>query len=170
MSDDGNRATRPGAAAGWTIRRARAADARGAARCHTRAIRVLGRSHYTARETASWARGLDESFYILALRKTDLFEVAEGADGTIAGIAAARGNETWLLYTDPDWTGRGIGSALLKRMEDDIRARGHATLRVESSLAAQSFYERHGYRRRRIYGHRTRGGMVLAALTMTKPA
>lgn len=154
----------------WTIRAAREDDARAAAHCHTRAILVLGRSHYTEGEVASWAQGLDEAFYVLALRKTDLFEVAESANGAIVGIGAARGDEVWLLYVDPDWAGRGVGSALLARMEDDIRKRGHATLRVESSLAAQAFYEKHGYRRRRIYGHRTRGGLVLAALTMTKPA
>ncbi len=157
-------------APGWTIRAATGDDIPALTRVHARAIRVTGIGHYTKEEVASWAAGLDAAFYRRALARTDLFVVAEAEGAGVVALGASRRDEVWLLYTDPDWAGRGIGGALLARLEDDIRTRGHRVLRVESSLAARGFYERHGYRRRRIYGHRTRGGMVLAALTMTKPA
>lgn len=155
---------------GWSIRAASEVDIAAIARVHGRAIRVTGLSHYTAAEVASWAAGLDPAFYARALARTEPFEVAVSDAGEVIALGAAKEDEVWLLYTDPDWAGRGIGSALLARAENAIRARGHGLLRVESSLTARGFYERHGYQRRKIYGHRTRGGMVLPALTMTKPA
>ncbi len=60
---------------------------------------------------------------------------------------------TWDLYwvvTDPDHKRRGIGSALLRQMEEEIRASGGALIRVETSTLdgygdAHRFYALHGY-------------------------
>src|SRR5690606_12921200 len=87
----------------WSIRAARADDAEAIARVHTRSIRTLGRSHYTEDEVESWAAGLDPAFFRLALERLALFEVAVNATGAVVGIAAAKNDEVWLLYTDPDW-------------------------------------------------------------------
>lgn len=157
-------------AGGWRIRPATAADAAAIARVHERAIRGRGLSHYTAEEVESWATGLDAGYYARLFARAKLVEVAVNEDGAVVAFGAARDDEVAFLYTDPDWTGQGIGSALLARAEDDIRARGHAALRVESSLAAELFYAHRGYVRRRIHGNRTGGGKVLAVVTMIKPA
>ena len=154
----------------WTIRAATPADTDAIARVHRRAILVLGRSHYTEAEVASWAGNLDPNFYARVFARSLLFEVAVSAAGEVVAIGGARPGEVSLLYTDPDWVRQGIGSALLARAEAAIRAEGAELLRVESSLTAEGFYKRHGYTRQRIYGHRTRGGLVLAAVTMIKPA
>jgi ribosomal protein S18 acetylase RimI-like enzyme len=60
---------------------------------------------------------------------------------------------TWDLYwivTHAGFRGRGVAGALVAHMEADIRGRGGAHIRVETSEqesygAARSFYDRHGY-------------------------
>lgn len=60
---------------------------------------------------------------------------------------------TWDLYwivTHAGFRGRGVAGALVAHMEADIRERGGAHIRVETSEqesygAARSFYDRHGY-------------------------
>jgi putative acetyltransferase len=49
------------------------------------------------------------------------------------------------VYVDPDHTGEGAGSALLERLEAAARDRGLASLGLQSSVNARSFYEAHGY-------------------------
>lgn len=156
-------------AADVAIRPAGAADIAAMAALHRRSITLLGRSHYTAPELESWAAGLDGAFYRRALATAELFELAE-AGGTVAAIGAARGQEVWLLYTDPDFAARGLGGALLARIEADIAARGHDTFTVRASLNAEPFYARRGYRAVKYYRHKTRGGLRLGAVRMEKPA
>lgn len=60
---------------------------------------------------------------------------------------------TWDLYwiaTDPDVRGAGVGSALVRAMEADLRARGARLVRVETSGTdgydgTRGFYEARGY-------------------------
>jgi ribosomal protein S18 acetylase RimI-like enzyme len=60
---------------------------------------------------------------------------------------------TWDMYwivTDPEWRGRGVGSALVEAMEAELRRRGARLVRVETSHldeygAAHRFYARHRY-------------------------
>ena len=68
------------------------------------------------------------------------------------------------LYVAPDLRGHGVGSALLRAVEDECRARGSLLLEVNVDGAdadARRFYERHGYRDREpgqtepeVYYHR----------------
>jgi GNAT superfamily N-acetyltransferase len=104
----------------YTFRAAEEADVSDITAMHRRSITLLGRSHYTADELESWAAGLDDAFYKDALLTADLFEIALAAGGALAAISATRGHEVWLLYTDPDHAGQGIGGALLTRAEADI--------------------------------------------------
>lgn len=154
----------------YTFRAAEEADVSDIAAMHRRSITLLGRSHYTADELESWAAGLDDAFYKDALLTADLFEIALAAGGALAAISATRGYEVWLLYTDPDHAGQGIGGALLTRAEADITTRGHHSFTLRASLNAEPFYANHGYRPVDYYGHKTRGGLVLNAVTMEKRA
>ncbi|MFT5538677.1 MAG: GNAT superfamily N-acetyltransferase [Alphaproteobacteria bacterium] len=152
----------------FTIRAAKEADIADIAAIHRRSITLLGHNHYTADELESWAAGLDPAFYRNALQTADLFEIAQATDGTILAMGATRGNEVWLLYTDPDHAGQGIGGALLARDEADIAAHGHDMLTVCASLNAESFYAHRSYRPMVYSGHKTRGGLILNAMTMEK--
>lgn len=59
--------------------------------------------------------------------------------------------DLYWIVVDPDAQGRGIGHALLSRVEAEVRARGGRLLLVETSgtpayVPARRFYEASGYR------------------------
>src|SRR3546814_17133201 len=72
------------------------------------------------------------------------FEVAvSGLPGAI-GFCAVKGQELRSLYVDPDWSGLGVGSALLRRAEAIITAAGPERVVIGPSLAGLPFYEQRG--------------------------
>ena len=70
-------------------------------------------------------------------------------DARIEGIGAENFGELKRLYVRPEFRGSGIGTALLKRSEDEARARGYDALVLTTSVdlfpLAQRVYERLGY-------------------------
>jgi GNAT superfamily N-acetyltransferase len=67
-------------------------------------------------------------------------------DGEIVGTAGLEGNELVTFFVAPDLQREGIGSALLRQVEQFARTSGIAELHVGSSLAGAPFYEARGYR------------------------
>ena len=61
---------------------------------------------------------------------------ADGADGTV---------ELEDLFVDPGWRRRGIGTALVSRIVDVLRARGVQALEVTANPHAQGFYSAAGF-------------------------
>ena len=72
---------------------------------------------------------------------------------TLVGVAAWEAVESDALpglalhglYVDPQWWGRGIGTALLARVEQSARERGFARLTVKAQPGATKFFLRHGF-------------------------
>ncbi len=95
-------------------------------------------------EAGTWAMQLTPSGMERKLRELEIW-VAE-LDGTVAGWGAVRSDYLEGLYTAPEYAGRGVGSALLDRLEGLLRGRGVAVLRAEASSNASGFYFRRGYR------------------------
>ncbi len=91
--------------------------------------------------------------------------IAQDETGGIAGFAIAgkllrRGTMLGRLITidvDPDQRRRGVGHTLLEETERQLRAAGATALLLEvavDNLAAQTFYEKHGFvRTGRIRGY-----------------
>jgi len=67
------------------------------------------------------------------------------AHDTIVGTANLDGVAARALFVDPDHQGKGIGTRLMAVIEDLARARSVATLHVQSSITAESFYRKLGY-------------------------
>ena len=69
--------------------------------------------------------------------------------GLLAGFSAAdpRDGSIWALFLDPAFEGRGLGTALLARACDTLRAAGHsrATLGTEPGTRAEGFYRHVGW-------------------------
>jgi GNAT superfamily N-acetyltransferase len=59
------------------------------------------------------------------------------------------------MFVSPASRGSGVAAAVLRALEEDARARGWTTLRLETGPAqpdAIRFYEREGYRQIPLYG------------------
>jgi ribosomal protein S18 acetylase RimI-like enzyme len=73
--------------------------------------------------------------------------VARAADGTILGMAAIRENEVARLYVHPQYHGQGVGRALFRATESEIRKAGFAEVTVAALVdSAVAFYRAQGMR------------------------
>ena len=74
-------------------------------------------------------------------------ETEARGDGVV-GVAAATEDAVDLLWVHPSSFGRGIGTALLGRLEEEMRAEGHRTGRLccfNENLRAMRFYQARGW-------------------------
>jgi ribosomal protein S18 acetylase RimI-like enzyme len=151
-----------------TIRRARLEDKEAIWRVHSSAIKGTCKSHYLPEQIQGWA-GLHEPESYRELIQSKEFLVAED-DGLIVGFGQLnqQNGEVEAVYVSPDYGGLGVGSALLKQLEEVAQESGIASLHLLSSLNAVSFYERAGYIRGREAMHQLRNGIELALVYMDK--
>jgi GNAT superfamily N-acetyltransferase len=137
-------------------------------RVHNDSIRALCRERYEPREIAAWIAFRQPEAYRTALASRALF-VAEW-QGEVVGFGQldpARG-EIEACYVAPKAIGSGIGSALLARMEEEARRRGHAVVRLNATLNAEAFYARFGYRWLGRATHRVGDDVELDCVRMEK--
>ena len=74
------------------------------------------------------------------------FCVVTESDAAVNGVGLInRSGEVLLCYVTPEALGRGFGSALLAALESEARRWGVHKLRLDSTLFARRFYEKHGY-------------------------
>ncbi len=125
------------------IRGARVSDARDMHELHVRAVDAFCRGHYSDDQVKVLLIGRTADGYLPAIEHDEMF-VAE-SDGRMVGFGHATQGEVQALFVDPDWAGRGVGSALLGHALQPA-ARGHdGPIQLKSTLNAVGFYEAHGF-------------------------
>lgn len=67
------------------------------------------------------------------------------SDGIVIGTGALQGTEVKSVFVSPYWNGRGVGTALMRELEEHAARHGQTSLVVSSSLSATGFYEALGY-------------------------
>jgi GNAT superfamily N-acetyltransferase len=150
------------------VRPAVAADVPDIWRVHNDSIRELCGQRYGPEEITAWIAFRPPDAYLQALASRALF-VAEW-QGAIVGFGQldpARA-EIEACYVAPEAVGSGIGSALLARMEDEARRRGHRVVRLNATLNAEKFYVRQGYRWLGRASHRVSADIDLPCVRMEK--
>ncbi len=72
------------------------------------------------------------------------------ADGRIVGFSASdeRDGSIWALFVDPGHAGLGIGTSLLRRACEDLKADGYGNIRLttEPGTRADRLYRKLGWR------------------------
>jgi GNAT superfamily N-acetyltransferase len=67
-------------------------------------------------------------------------------DGRIVGTASLNGETVSSVYVCPDHQRRGVGAKLMDAVENVANAGARRTLTVQSSITAEAFYARRGFR------------------------
>lgn len=148
------------------VRPATPDDALAVLALHRAAIRERGPAAYDDRAVAAWARRGDPDDY--PIEDSDhAFFVAE-RDGAVAGFGDLALDEAEIVgvYVHPDHQRRGVGRALVERLESVARDRGHDALELVASLNAVGFYRGLGYEQVRAERHETSGGIELDCVRM----
>jgi GNAT superfamily N-acetyltransferase len=81
-------------------------------------------------------------------------------DGIVVGMGALKGNEIQRMYCDPDQRGRHVGSTIYKHLEMIARSKGIRQLQIESSLNAEGFYAKLGFKKVRMHEWNIEGHYV----------
>ena len=150
------------------IRRAGLADKEAIWRVHTAAIRETCKSHYTQEEIEAWAGALNPKGYGLSINTGDFFIAEENRAVVGFGQLNREKEEIEAVYVKPSCERRGLGSKILRTLEDAARAHGLKSLHLSSSLNAVGFYERAGYAAQQETKHLLQSGIEIPCIHMVK--
>jgi putative acetyltransferase len=130
------------------VREMRPEDARRFLEVHHAAIRAIAAKDYPSAVIEAWARPITDQPIerFLANRDRELRLVAE-IDGELVGVGAivVDNAELRACYVAPNAARRGVGSALVCKIERIAREHHLDHLHLESSVTAEPFYAALGY-------------------------
>ncbi|MDX1660971.1 MAG: GNAT family N-acetyltransferase [Gemmatimonadota bacterium] len=134
-----------------------------------RSIRALAVGHYDPPQIEAWAGASEDEGWIASEELPDLWVAQIGV--SLVGFAeiSPEGDEVRMVYVEPTVAERGIGTALLERVEEEARRRGVDCLSLRSSLNAVPFFEKFGYETRAERERRMDDGTILRIVDMQKP-
>jgi putative acetyltransferase len=123
-------------------------DARRFLEIHHAAVRGLAARDYPSSVIEAWARPITDQVIerFLANRDGEVRLVAE-VDGELLGIGAlvVSNAELRACYVAPSAARRGVGTALVAKIEEIARQHRLDHLVLESSITAEPFYSELGY-------------------------
>ena len=125
------------------IRRANFDDRKAIDDIRTCSIQGLATTHYSPEQIESWSANKQLEKYPV---ETEYMVVAL-VDGVIAGYGDLRlkSNEVRAVYVDANYARQGVGSAILRNLEETAYGNGLTDLHLGASLNAVGFYESHRY-------------------------
>ncbi|RWR09177.1 GNAT family N-acetyltransferase [Sinirhodobacter populi] len=136
------------------LRPARLGDGQSLYDVTARSIQGLGKQHYSDDQLAGWMGERTAEYYETMIEKGKVFIAEER--GEILGFVDADPGEVTRLFLLPEAAGLGLGARLLKLGVAAATKDHSGPVRVESTLNAQGFYERHGFKPIRT-GHFSHG-------------
>ena len=159
-----------------SIRSALENDAEIFVRLHYEAVHSMAAASYEKSILEAWSSSKIEE-RISVVRKNikenpdHAFKLLAEIDGVVVGLGEVVPvlSELRAVYVSPQVARRGVGSALLNRLEEIARENGATELWLDSSLNAEPFYRAHGYKSEGLDVHELRSGQKMDCIKMRKP-
>jgi GNAT superfamily N-acetyltransferase len=148
------------------IRQATLSDAERIHEIHLASVHALCSAFYEPGVIQGWLRGRTPAGYLNGISNGATF-VAEVAAKAI-GFCEAIPGQVVAVFVDPEWTGRGVGAALLANAMNRASPKGQP-VRLESTVNATAFYEKFGFRQLRRSTVR-RNDVEVPVVIMERPA
>lgn len=127
------------------IRELKSSDARRASYLIRKTIRECLPGYYSEEVIEALSRTNTPKSLLKRAESRQYFVAEE--NNVLAGIMGLQGNEVKTSFVNPRFQGRGVGSKLLEKVESLAKQRGIKELRVLSSIGAEDFYKRMGFKR-----------------------
>jgi N-acetylglutamate synthase-like GNAT family acetyltransferase len=125
------------------IRRATAEDAEAVHEIVLRALRETNAPDYPASVIDRLVLTLPEA---VASKLEEWRAYVAVVDGRIVGTGSLNDKTVRAVFVHPDYQDRGIGTKLMDAVENAANAQSLNTLSVQSSITAQSFYAKRGFK------------------------
>ncbi len=109
---------------------------------HRKALLVGSKNFYTDEQMKVWVDDLSSDTYEEGMKKEEIFVFEE--NDNIMGFGQAKKGEIVRIFVDPEFQERGIGKELFDQALR-IASKEVKKVKVESTLNAQSFYEKYGF-------------------------
>ncbi|MBK2061080.1 PDDEXK nuclease domain-containing protein [Francisella noatunensis] len=112
-----------------------------------KSVHNIGNQYYSQGQLAAWApkESLDITNWKAKWNKTP--PIVATIDGEIVGFAEFESNGYIdCFYCDPDFQGKGVGSRILKRIEDLALTQKNKKIFAEVSINAKLFFENKGFK------------------------
>lgn len=158
----------------YLIRMACESDAESIISVHRNAVHVTAASFYTESILNDWSPENPERVIQMRAKlqvnpENTLILVIE-CDGVVAGFGeiAPQLEELRAVYVTPEFSRRGLGSALLLELEIRASKFGLHRLWLDSSLNAQEFYRLNGYQVDGPGTHKLNSGQIMPCIKMSK--
>ena len=124
-------------------RRATAGDAEAVYEIVLRALRETNACDYPASVIDRLVLTLPEG---VASKLEEWHAYVAVVDGRIVGTASLNDRTVRAVFVHPDYQGRGIGTELMNSVENAASVQSESTLSVQSSITAQPFYAKRGFK------------------------
>lgn len=154
---------------GVSLRRAVVEDSEAIVKLQAKSIQELGKSHYEQAVIDAWCDALDTEIVRKAISERFVVVAEENAKLCGFGTLNLEKKKIQMLYVDPQFAGRGIGSMIIDAMIEEARRQGLLELTLESSLNAIAFYQKHGFVVLKETSHEfSAGGSIASALMVRR--
>ena len=127
------------------IRRSILADCAEMARLHRGTIRQINSKDYPPEIIESWSARTSAKKFRDTHNACIRYVALEGDNIVGFGDLLKEDGNLGGIYIHKDWIGKGVGSALLQKLEDHARKLGTNKFQFSASLTAKPFYESKGY-------------------------
>lgn len=156
------------------IRRSTPDDAEGMVRAHYSAVHETAKNDYPRAILELWSKPVDAHRIAACRAKVKTAQgvisfVAVGHSGQVLGYGELVPPQTLgAIYVAASAGRRGVGSELLKTVEEKARELGMHVLTMESSLTAVPFYVKHGFQEVERRTHPLADGVMMDCVYMEK--
>jgi putative acetyltransferase len=120
-------------------------DARRCIEIFRNSIEELGNEDYDEDQREAWSARADDPA-AFAERLSESLTLIANLDGASVGFASLKGLAVLdMLYVDPAFARRGVGTALIDALVRIAQARGAEKLSADASDSARPLFERNGF-------------------------
>jgi putative acetyltransferase len=149
------------------IRKAKIPDSKSICELFQDTLEKINIADYSQKEIDAWKIADTPEKVKERIRDKKRYMCIAENNNEIIGIGTLKGNIITAVYVKSDRVGKGVGSSILKRLENVARKGGYTELSLDSSLTAVKFYKNHGYEKVRNSVHQV-GDVELSCVIMKK--
>jgi putative acetyltransferase len=131
-------------------------------------VHAINIRDYSQEQINAWAPAtIDRNRWVHNL-SNHIAYVAKIADIIVGFGDATKQGYIDRLYTHKDYQGKGIASAILKKLEEELQKLGVIQFTTEASITAKPFFERQGYTVVNSQEIKHRSGVIFINYVMKK--